>query len=77
MIPGNEDGKIGFLITLAALLVLVATFAMMALSGESDTLLAVMVGSGLVALVGHFMLDGGRFRKNMLAEKKKKKDQRK
>lgn len=73
MIPGNEDGKIGFIITLAALLVLAATFGIMALRGDSETLLAVMVGSGFAAFIGHFMLDGAKFRKNMLAEKKEEK----
>ena len=76
MIPGNEDGKIGFLITLAALIGLMISFGLMALTGGSETLMTAALGSAFIALIGHFMLDGAKFRKKMLAEKKKKKEKK-
>ncbi|MFU8806243.1 MAG: hypothetical protein ACNA8W_20695 [Bradymonadaceae bacterium] len=75
MIPGNEDGKIGFLIALMALITLMGSFGAMALMGSSDLLLSVTVGSIFFVGVGHFVLRGGEYRTQMMEEKRKKREE--
>ncbi len=70
MFPGNEDGKIGFIVTLIAMLLLGGSFARTAFTG-ADFSLEVTVGAVAAMLAGHFMLGGGEFRKKMIEEKKK------
>jgi hypothetical protein len=70
-----DDGKFGFTLTLIALLVLCVTFASTALTGGSDQHLQVMAVSGFAAVVGHFFLGGGQYRRQMLEARRRKKDE--
>ena len=73
VISEKDDGKLGFLMALAALIVLMGSFGAMALRGSSDTLLTVMVCAMGFAVIGHFLLGGAEYRKEMIAKKKTKK----
>lgn len=70
----EDDGKSGFVITLVALLVMTGTFGAMAFRGTSDTGLFVLLLSMTIAAVGHLLLGGAEFRKQMLADRKKDED---
>lgn len=76
MSSGIDDGKVGFLLTVLAMLVLVGTLAMLATTGASDKLLSLMFASIIVAAAGHFMLGGGEFRKKMIADKKRRREKK-
>lgn len=70
MISETDDGKLGFVLTVAALLAVVGSFGTMAFRGSSDVLLTVIFCSLVIAAMGHFLLGGAEFREQMLEDKR-------
>lgn len=77
MKSNQDEGKWGFLMALISMIVLVFSFATTALGSGSPTLNKVIIIAVFAGLSGHFVLGGAEYRAQIIAKKRKAREEAK